>query len=228
MTTNFTTICDYLRIKIFDIIKEDNILSIADLMKPYELIPDPELIVNYPKFKIAGDDDYLDFENFGKFIINNENSITFCCGGDWQDPRYVSLKIEKGKIIAYNIYEGYDDDDNWEEATLRIICELFGLDRKKYNAESNDLDDFITFCSDISKNKDFKLNIIKDISTEDCVKAIVESYKYESSELTNPKNWKRISKTGSGMYVRIFENRITKDKIKIISTKTEIEEIEKI
>lgn len=65
------------------------------------------------------------------------------------------------------------------------------------------------------------------ITTADCVSAIVDYFLNNSGdqELTNSKNWKRLSKSGSGLIRRIFENKKTGDIIHVFSSDTEIIEV---
>ena len=60
------------------------------------------------------------------------------------------------------------------------------------------------------------------IQTEDCVQAIVDYFESKGA-LTDPKAWKRVSKTGSGDSIkRKFENKKTGDVAYVMSTETEI------
>ena len=61
------------------------------------------------------------------------------------------------------------------------------------------------------------------ITTADCVNAIVDFYKFsQNSELTNPKNWKRLSKSGSGIFIRMFQNRATNQLVEVEATESKI------
>jgi hypothetical protein len=64
------------------------------------------------------------------------------------------------------------------------------------------------------------------ITTEICINAIVNHYKNDGDDLTNPKNWKRISKKGLDIITRVFENKRTNQKIVVTSTVTEITDIQ--
>jgi len=231
---DFKSICDYMRYKIFDEFEHIMIANFEDLedsIEPTYLIPDSDEFINFPQWTDEdGDKEDLDFENPGDFIINDENSITFGGCGDWQEPQTFSFKLEKnGKIKAFDIEDGYSDQDSYGvENVIRIICELFGLNKNNYNINSTDPADMLTLYNDMVANKDFKLKLTKEITTEDCVDAIVDFFSTDSADLRNQKNWKRKSKTGSGIFIRVFENKITKDQVKVTSTKTEIINIEKI
>ena len=227
------SICDYMRFKIFDTIKDEKIedlMGLEDIDASY-LVPGPDEFINFPQVKLEeSDDEYedLDFENSGDFVINNENSITFGGGGDWQDPKTFTMKMVNGKVKAFDIHDDYDECGYGAEEIIRIICELFGLKKKNYDPDSEDPNDFVKLYNDMVKNKDFKLPspVNVDLKTEDCVEAIIDFFPDESSDFHNPKNWKRKSKTGSGTFTRIFENKVTKDVVKVTSTKTDIISIE--
>jgi len=112
---------------------------------------------------------------------------------------------------------------------LEIICKLFGLNIKDYDSNSTDPEDMSRLYDDMVKNKDYKLNPpkITKIETADCVLAIIDYFKSKNTDtnspLLNQKLWKRVSKTGSGNSIkREFENKKTGDKVYIISSETEI------
>jgi len=68
------------------------------------------------------------------------------------------------------------------------------------------------------------------ISTTDCVESIIQHFlklKVNSnSPLLNTTMWKRLSKSGSGDYIkRVFENKSTKIKVYVISSDTEIHSV---
>ena len=234
-TKDFKSICDYMRYKIFDEIigeKCETIEDLENITTAYNLMPDSDEFVNFPQVTDEdGDKEDLDFENPGDFIINDENSITFGGGGDWQEPQTFSFKLDKGKIKAFDIQDGYSDNSSGgSEEILKIICELFGLDIENYTIDGTDPNELATLYSDMVKNKDFKLNVVKEITTADCVDAIIKFYSLNSlyhSSITNPKNWKRLSKSGSGIFTRIFQNKVTNEKVKVTSTKTQIIKVEK-
>jgi len=65
------------------------------------------------------------------------------------------------------------------------------------------------------------------IETADCIEAIIKHFLKmnvnSTSQLLNPIMWKRLSKSGSGDNIkRVFENKMTKTKIYVISSKEEI------
>jgi hypothetical protein len=64
------------------------------------------------------------------------------------------------------------------------------------------------------------------ITTEDCVKAIIKHFYDQDlpdTSLLSPKNWKRLSKTGSGDNItRTFENKSNGTVVKVMSTETKI------
>jgi hypothetical protein len=237
---DFKSICDYVRYKIFEEIignKIETLEDLGDLDPAYSFIPDSDEFINFPQCEDEdGDKEDLDFENPGDFIINNENSITFGGGGDWQEPQTFSFKLEKnGKIKAFDIEDGYSDNENYDaEGIIKIISKLFGLNRKDYNPESTDPNDLVTLYKDMIANKDFKLNpepkSTTKIQTEDCVTEIINYFKGKKtnsgSPLLDAKLWKRLSKTGSKDSIkREFENKKTGDKVFVMSTETEIFDI---
>lgn len=232
----YKTMCDWVRWRIFDLFKVDarRLKTLKDLGGIYmaELIPDSNQVENFPQCTDEdGEKEDLDFENPGVYIINHENSITFGGGGDWQEPQTFSVKVQNGKFKAFDIQDDYDDGGGYDaEATLKVICKLFGLDIDNYDLKSTNQQDLARLYRDMVKNKDYKLNVIKDISTEDCVAAIVDYFAKQGSTqaLTDPKNWKRKSKTGSVVFTRIFENKVTKDQVRVTSTKIKIQKIEVI
>ena len=231
----YKSICDWVRYKIFDIFEqESNLLKgMDDLEVIYlsELIPDSNQVESFPQASDGnGGKEDLDFENPGDFVINNENSITFGGGGDWQEPMTFSLKVlPSGKIKAFDIHDDYNDDDDYgAKGILKLICKIFGLDINNYDVESEDPNDLARLFADMVANKDFKLNVVKDITTEDCVAAIVQKFPNESADFRNPKNWKRKSKIGSQIIIRVFENKLTKDQVRVTATMTQITKIEKI
>jgi hypothetical protein len=63
------------------------------------------------------------------------------------------------------------------------------------------------------------------ITTELCVSAIVEHFKNSTEDMTNPKNWKRGSKKGSGTITREFKNKVNDKIVKVVSTETKILQI---
>ncbi len=232
---DFKSICDYIRWKIFDALEGSSIENFEDLsdeIDPTSLIPDSDEFINFPQCEDEdGEKEDLDFENPGDFIINNENSITFGGGGDWQEPQTFSFKLEKnGKIKAFDIHDDYNSD-NWSSDAsmiLEIICKLFGLN-PNYNPESTDPKDMVRLYNDMVKNKDFKLDQPKKekLETSDCVQAIVDYFKGQNvsanSPLLDQKLWKRTSKTGSKDSIkREFENKKTGEKATVLSTETEI------
>jgi hypothetical protein len=231
---NFQSICDWVRSKLFDMFIEDHIETIEDFdgSSITELVPDSNEFENFPQWVDEdGESEDLDFENPGDYVINNENSITFGGGGDWQEPKTFSMKIENGKIKAFDIHDDYDDNEYGGIVILKTICKIFGLDINNYDIDSTDPKDLDRLYNDMVKNKDYKLampKVVKDISTEDCVDAIINNYPNETSDFLNPKNWKRLSKSGSGIYFREFQNKVTNQKVKVTATKTQITKIEKI
>jgi hypothetical protein len=233
---DFKTICEFLRNKLFDLIIDEEPNTIEDLenISPSYLVPDSNECDTFPQVKDEdGDTEDLDFENPGDFIIDDENCMSFSGGGDWQEPLEFSMKMQNGKIKAFNIQEGYNDSD-YESGSvmiMKIVCKLFGLDINDYPIDGTDPKDMARLYNDMVKNKDYKLNLNKELRTEDCVQAIVDYFPNESSDFRNPKNWKRKSKSGIAsvnIYIRIFANKVTGEEVKITSSNTEIKKIEKL
>lgn len=166
VSKDFQSICDYVRYKFFDVLEDHSqhdreyFKGLADLdqITITEILPDSDEVVNFPQCETEdGDTEDLDFENYGDFVINNENSVTFSGGGDWQEPQTFSLKVKNGKIKAYDIYEGYDDGDYDAKGILKVICKLFGLNRKNYNVKSEDPSSLKQLYDDMVQNKDYKI-----------------------------------------------------------------------
>lgn len=66
------------------------------------------------------------------------------------------------------------------------------------------------------------------ITTEDCVNSIVDFLIKKEHNFTNAKDWKRISKTGTGdNIIRKFKNKITNKEIYVVSSDSEIFEVSK-
>jgi len=71
------------------------------------------------------------------------------------------------------------------------------------------------------------------IETSDCVEAIINHFLEKGTESSSPlldsKQWKRISKTGTGdNIIRKFQNKITSNEIYVVSSDTEIFNVSKI
>jgi len=234
---DFKSICDYVRYKFFELMEESHIENFQNLdaeISVSYLVPDSDEFINFPQVEYDGEEEDLDFENTGDFIINDENSITFGGGGDWQEPKTFSFKLEKnGKVKAFDIVDDYDDS-NWTsnpEMILKVICKLFGLNIKNYNPDSVNPDDVKLLYDDMVANKDYKLTVPSNITTDDCVKAICKYFRKNDKyldDMTEPKNWKRLSKKGTHICIRIFENKVTKSQVKVTSTNTKIIKVEQI
>ena len=66
------------------------------------------------------------------------------------------------------------------------------------------------------------------VTTEDCVKEVVDYLIEKEHNFTNAKDWKRISKTGTGdNIIRKFQNKITNKEIYVRSSDSEIFEVSK-
>jgi len=92
-------------------------------------IKDGEIDVDYEE-EALGQDIYedLDFENFSIIDIDfDDNSFTFCAGGDWQEPVEVKTMYENDEfyfeITGQGFSEGLDEEEflikvygkNWEK-----------------------------------------------------------------------------------------------------------------
>lgn len=235
---DFKSICDYVRYKMFDLFHDtddiENFEDLNDVISVVDLVPDGDDFINFPQVDYDGEMEDLDFENPGDFIINDENSITFGGGGDWQEPKTFSFKLEKnGKVKAFNITDD-SDDNNWTsnpEMILKVICKLFGLNINNYNPDSVNPDDLKRLYDDMVANKDYKLTEPENITTEDCVNAICKYFRKNVNylpDMVDKKNWKRLSKKGTHICIRVFENRVTMSQVKVTSTKIEIIKVETI
>jgi len=89
---------------------------------PYELIED---VTNWPNVKIEdeGDDEVfeepLDLENF-EWVSISDDEFVIACGGDWQEPQTLTIKLINGKLTVTNSAEGFPDGMD-EETFMRSI-----------------------------------------------------------------------------------------------------------
>lgn len=56
----------------------------------------------------------LDMENNGILEITN-NSITISCGGDWQEPKTMTIKSINDRLSVVDNENGYDDGIYWNK-----------------------------------------------------------------------------------------------------------------
>lgn len=158
-------------------------------------------------------------KKFKYAVISRESShpmISSACG------RWV-VRYDENEVKSWEEYEqAYEhycsievlnklrkDKDEYVVVDFETEKEAMVYAGYDYNEEDEKLED---------NKKDEKMN--NEIRTEDCVRAI--------QVLFGVGNWKRISKKGSEIIERIFENKDTGVQVKVNSTKTEIISIEKM
>lgn len=83
---------------------------------PYELFGEDN-VVNWPQISMkdfADDPDEeaveepLDMENF-EWLSITDDTLVVACGGDWQEPLTLTIKIINGKLTVVSKVEGYEE-----------------------------------------------------------------------------------------------------------------------
>jgi len=69
----------------------------------YEVFDD---VVNWPQVDIDDELEPLDMENF-EWLSINDDEIIIACGGDWQEPLTLTIKVINGKLTVTNSREGF-------------------------------------------------------------------------------------------------------------------------
>lgn len=157
----------------------------------------------------------LDFENCAILQIS-ENQMVFCAGGDWQQPMTVCLifdpvtEVYNCKVVSREYNEGMSNEE---------ILQSLGLD---YDQDGN-----VIFLTNSENTDDKKLDVPKQPITADICKAYIIQYYYNlkvpsASPLRDAKNWKRVSKRGTGIIYREFSNTIMGTRVLIEATDTKI------
>jgi hypothetical protein len=111
-----TTIKEYLRVKSSEV--EDPYYDLD-----YEALG-PDNVVNWPIVKIEDEDfqeeEPLDMENF-EWLSITDDELVICCGGDWQEPQTLTIKVVNGKLTVTNTIPGeYRNGLNEEQFKLAL------------------------------------------------------------------------------------------------------------
>ena len=113
-----TNIKSYLRTKLA---QADN--GFWDL--PYEIVDD---VVNWPQISMKdfsddpdeeAFDEPLDTENF-EWLSITDNEMKIACGGDWQEPLTLTIKLINGKLSVTHTEPGYEEGMD-EETFIKNI-----------------------------------------------------------------------------------------------------------
>lgn len=81
---------------------------------PYELD-----IENWPDVDCDGDQEPLDLENF-EWLSITDDELVIACGGDWQEPLILTIKIVNSKLTVVETEEGFADGMNEDEFYKKI------------------------------------------------------------------------------------------------------------
>lgn len=52
------------------------------------------------------DDERLDMENF-EWLEISDDKIVVCCGGDWQEPMTLTIKLDGDNLLVVDYKDGY-------------------------------------------------------------------------------------------------------------------------
>lgn len=85
-------------------------------------IPNYLKISKWPKVMYDGEMEDLDTENFSWMSITDDE-LVICCGGDWQDPMEVVIRLINDKLTVVDSYSS-DFEDGLEEDEFNEL--LFG------------------------------------------------------------------------------------------------------
>ena len=91
--------------------KEEGIYSMGDHLALWSAKGWPQVPEDPDTPEVLED---LNMENFEWVEITDE-TILVCCGGDWQEPLYVKLKLNGGRFEVIDSYSGYDEGMDEEE-----------------------------------------------------------------------------------------------------------------
>ena len=62
----------------------------------------------------------LDMENF-EWLSITDNELVIACGGDWQKPKTLTIKLINGKLTVTNIIDDSYTEGMDEDAFMRSI-----------------------------------------------------------------------------------------------------------
>jgi hypothetical protein len=78
----------------------------------------PGDVTNWPQVKLEDEDETfnepLDTENF-EWISISDDEMVIACGGDWQEPLTLTIKLVNGKLTVTNSTEGYGNGMSEEQ-----------------------------------------------------------------------------------------------------------------
>jgi len=82
----------------YDIFGEENVVNWPQVsLKDFSDDPDEEAI-----------DEPLDMENF-EWLSVTDDELIVACGGDWQEPLTLTMRIVDGKITVVNVVPGFEE-----------------------------------------------------------------------------------------------------------------------
>lgn len=120
---------DYLKEKI-----EKLNIDFYDL--PYEIQYETE---NWPEIEDEDNVEQLDCENF-EWISIDDDEIIISCGGDWQEPKTLTIKMEDKILSVTNIEDGMEPGMSEEEFYEIIGIEPLSKDEDYYDYDPEDED----------------------------------------------------------------------------------------
>jgi len=62
----------------------------------------------------------IELENWSIPFIG-ENSMTLCCGGDWEDPKKLTIEVVNDKLTVTSFEDNVFEDGYSEEELLKIL-----------------------------------------------------------------------------------------------------------
>ena len=120
---------DYLKEKI-----EKLNIDFYDL--PYEIQYETE---NWPEIEDEDNVEQLDCENF-EWISIDDDEMIISCGGDWQEPKTLTIKMEDKILSVTNIEDGMEPGMSEEEFYEIIGIEPLSKDEDYYDYDPEDED----------------------------------------------------------------------------------------
>lgn len=93
----------------YDIFGEDNVVNWPQISMS-DFSDDPE---------DQGIEEPLDMENF-EWLSITDDELVVACGGDWQEPLTLTMRIVDGKLTVINYVSGYEEGLSQEEV-LNLI-----------------------------------------------------------------------------------------------------------
>lgn len=87
---------------------------------PYELE-----VENWPIVIYDGEEESLDCENF-EWISITDDEVVIACGGDWQEPLTLTIKVVDDKLTVVSTEEGFADGLSEDE-----FYEVLGIEKEE-------------------------------------------------------------------------------------------------